>query len=579
MRLRYSAPAMRGHHGLGDVMKNGAVRSLGKRLFGLAVLSFVVLSGGFANADQFYISLSGSDWSDGRSRASAWRTLGEANRELKAGDSVTISAGTYDEIIAPVNSGTETRNQITYRAETPGTVTVTGGFDLNNKDYVTISGIDIDADFFYVQAQRSSHITVEDSTMSGVDYNPGIDLQDASYVVLRNNHITGSNERYVDLLVLSGNAHHNLVENNYLDQASHALVLLQGSSNFDDTDPRYNIFRGNTYTNDYHHCVTTEYGPHDNVFERETYLRCGSGHVTPKLTVANYSAGIEGEAWHAWQPRGIYRFNLVMNAGSYGLENDHLAAFGGLSSRQPSGRIQRTVDTHVYHNSFVNNYGLVFSLGAFCQNGCAGVQYGGNRFKNNLLAFNAEGNTKFGSTVIKYDFYDAPISDDDVWSGNLIGTGPNQVIMWRGEKYTLDEASSQISVEFSSNHYGDPKFRDARNLDFGLSADSAAVDIGVPLTETISQGSGRDIPVEDAGYFIDGYGIVDGDTIKVGSEVVRITAVDYSRNLLRVDRDIIWQSKAPVNFPYSGSRADAGAKESGLQRPKAPVLALSSHSE
>lgn len=553
-------------------------RRQGFLLRGFAVFAF--LSASAASAAEFFVSISGNDSQDGRSEQRAWRTIQKANEVLEAGDMVIIGAGTYNEAIEPRNSGTGANARITYRAAVAGTAIVTGGFNLSGRDFLTISGIDIDAKGYYARLDNTRHVTIENSVMWGVQQNPGISMSSASYAILRNNQINGTNERYLDLIRVHGNAHHNLLQDNYLEQASHTLIQITGSSNFDDSDPRFNIFRGNIYVSDFHHCVTVVYGAHSNVFERESYLRCGSGKETPKLEFKHYSGGAQGEAWHAWQPNGIYRFNLVMRSGSYG-DEEHIASFGGVSSRQDSGRIQRTLANRIYHNTFVDNYGVVVRLGAWCQDGtCAGVEYGHNEFKNNLFHNNGGSQSVFGKVVARYTFFGgAPVSEGDLWSGNLVSGNANDVVMWNGEPYTWDEAADNVlasQVHFSRNHFGDPMFTDAQNLDFSLRNGSDAEDAGVVLTRTTSAGSGRSVSVEDARYFIDGFGIVKGDTIRIGEEIVTVVGTNYSKNIIDVDRSISWSPSAAVSFPYDGTAPDIGARESALsqRRPRPPVLTL-----
>lgn len=84
------------------------------------------------------------------------------------------------------------------------------------------------------------------------------------------------------------------------------------------------------------------------------------------------------------------------------------------------------------------------------------------------------------------------------------------------------------------------------------------------LTTTVSSGSGTQIAVHDAGYFIDGWGSGLGDLISVGSnDPIRITSVDYGANRITVDRSISWNGGDGVSYAYLGSSPDRGAYESG----------------
>ena len=106
---------------------------------------------------------------------------------------------------------------------------------------------------------------------------------------------------------------------------------------------------------------------------------------------------------------------------------------------------------------------------------------------------------------------------------------------------------------------------DHLQYDFQLSAASRARDAGGPLTVTASGGSGQAIPVVDAGYFFDGFGRTDvSDSIVIGSSgAVKITAVDRTNNVIRVETPISWSAGAGVHRPYRGTSPDIGALESG----------------
>jgi hypothetical protein len=97
--------------------------------------------------------------------------------------------------------------------------------------------------------------------------------------------------------------------------------------------------------------------------------------------------------------------------------------------------------------------------------------------------------------------------------------------------------------------------------DFRLASGSPAIDAGAFLTTTTSAGSGTVVPVEDAGYFTDGFGTVPGDTIQIGASVVQVTAINYATKTLTVSPSISWTNGTGVSLPYAGSKPDIGAFE------------------
>ncbi len=92
---------------------------------------------------------------------------------------------------------------------------------------------------------------------------------------------------------------------------------------------------------------------------------------------------------------------------------------------------------------------------------------------------------------------------------------------------------------------------------------SAAIDEGTFLTFTNGSGSGSTISLEDAGYFYDGFGITDGDTIQLEGQLkaARITAVDYTNNTITVDQTLTWSDNQGISLAYNGSNPDVGCYE------------------
>ena len=100
-------------------------------------------------------------------------------------------------------------------------------------------------------------------------------------------------------------------------------------------------------------------------------------------------------------------------------------------------------------------------------------------------------------------------------------------------------------------------------FDFRLQSASPSINAGVFLTTTTTAGSETAIPVEDAGFFIDGLGIVPGDRIQLQgqSQTASITSVDYSTNQFTIDTPLTWTAGLGVSLPYAGSAPDIGTFE------------------
>ena len=121
--------------------------------------------------------------------------------------------------------------------------------------------------------------------------------------------------------------------------------------------------------------------------------------------------------------------------------------------------------------------------------------------------------------------------------------------------------------------------------DFSLRANSPCMNSGVPLTTVASAGSGTSLPLRDARWFTDGYGYWDNDDIQVGDQRAKVVGVDYTTNIVTLDRSLTWTAGMAVGYLHVDG-PDRGAVEHGDidtdppppppppsdSPPKAPVL-------
>jgi len=101
-----------------------------------------------------HVSPQGSDERDGRTAATAWRTLRKACLEAIPGDTVLIAPGVYVDPIRPLCTGLPGR-RITFRREGEGEVVVHGRsitatlVDLSRRNHVTVDGLTFVCDMPY----------------------------------------------------------------------------------------------------------------------------------------------------------------------------------------------------------------------------------------------------------------------------------------------------------------------------------------------------------------------------------------------------------------------------------------------
>jgi hypothetical protein len=94
---------------------------------------------------------------------------------------------------------------------------------------------------------------------------------------------------------------------------------------------------------------------------------------------------------------------------------------------------------------------------------------------------------------------------------------------------------------------------------------SPAIDVGAFLTTTVASGSGISMPVADARYFSDGFGIPGAvpDTVQLQGEATAVTvqAVDYATNTLTLSAPLTWGASQGVAHAFTGLAPDLGAWE------------------
>jgi len=140
---------------------------------------------------------------------------------------------------------------------------------------------------------------------------------------------------------------------------------------------------------------------------------------------------------------------------------------------------------------------------------------------------------------------------------------------YSGAHYTAEEANTAVPASFQRNLDVDPMFADPARGEFSLRPGSPCIDAGEPLARATRAGSGRELPVDDAGWFYDGAGVPgeQGDIVMIGTNrtTARITEVDLEKHVLRLARDVRWQKDDAVTLPYAGQMPDLGALESGAR--------------
>ncbi len=498
----------------------------------------------------------GDDRNSGTSFAAAWRTIARANSAVQPGDTVFIYGGPYRETIAPRQSGAPSE-RITYRAVPGETVIIEGArrlVDLSGKSYITVKGITFrDPQYGWGEIRDGHHNELIENTFEGNATEPqaafsGLYLYAGSSYnriwgnVFRDWGAALADEPWGDSVRLT-NAPYNLIERNAFINAGHALLGVDAS---------YNMIRNNYFENSWSMAVEIawwknpswargeEFPARRNVFDGNVVIRAtrlpnrqddGFGvHVAAAETIIRRNVLVENEAG------GIFVNGWSIAPHAYG--------------------------NRIYHNTLVANG----APGVIATNwGHAQVDVSDLVLKNNLFSQNDSSGT---GVQILFNFWPASTYDTAYFrdaamiAGNCLNQAPTVDIGSLDGERSILYYQQQYPQFVMANRDGVPRFVNPGAGDYRLQR-GRCLDAGVSLTTTTVAGSGTVVPVLDASYFTDGYGLVPGDRVKIGSNpAVLVLQANNIENKLVVERAVNWKRGDPVYLgEFDGRSPDAGAFE------------------
>ncbi|MBP1656102.1 MAG: hypothetical protein H6Q31_703 [Bacteroidetes bacterium] len=586
----------------------------------LAVMTVPVWGG------TYFVARNGDDLGPG-TLMTPWRTLSRAGAGLQPGDTVYVRAGTYSERFIPSNSGAP-GNPIVYRAYPGEQVIVDGppdddltvmaiyvsnivieGFTIKNQNYfrapekrtywVALEGNAItfrknrvfaDGDPFYniytlnatsrgiVVAGRD--ITVEDCYVRGQAF--GIVLAGSAprYAIIRNDtvHATGQNNIDVGATDDGSAAYHaTLIEHCVLDTSfieDNIQFEPDYGSPVSTLHNRGTIIRNCVMGNAAENAIDLKGAGHTIIENNLIYGSSGDDDGPIGGNDAGSGAGIETS------PVVPTRFTIVRGnviwdhcSGMTMAEGDHYFNNTILNNRRTWQGSNQTDPNHTCFRAW--NYPA--SKRAFVNNIVGGMPTGsvlewmmdwGDKFLlDNNLYFESSGPARFqhrvsGDMVI--------VQGLQQWRSALNSSGAYGYL--QGKEQNSREADPQfVSAPRYPSGY-DPAWN------FALQSTSPAIDAGRSVAVAVSGGSNSTrLAVDDAYFFCDGFGITDGDLIKIGpSSPVRIAAVNYTTSTITLAEPRTWSAGEDVHLAFEGFRPDIGAIEykSGtvVQLPDVPTL-------
>ncbi|MCD6322212.1 MAG: right-handed parallel beta-helix repeat-containing protein, partial [Clostridiales bacterium] len=558
-----------------------------------------------AYAADYYISPSGNNSNPGTS-TSPWQSIAKANGKVKAGDTVYLRSGSYDEMIAPGKSG-EPNAYITYKAF-PGEKPIidrsrvlTGWHHLGSSIYwakipswsggvwednyevagyycsywpqENLSGVNGPGKFYIdqdalrvyvwtkngddpsVYTMRTSvghgaggfsfrkYITVDGIQFHWVKY--GVKLADCSYCIFTNINI-----RYAAGygIFLSGQSHHNKVTKN--------TIFHVGSWYWDEGDGIYlnghhNLVDGNDISVTGHNPIGTRgdvVETYNNIIQNNKVYKSGSSGL-------NANVNTHHEVW---------RDNISHENTGAGFQSDssnnmiyrNIFYRNALAISLYTTNGRTITGNKLFHNTCFNNNHASNPSDFDVQMAEWGGVCDANIFKNNI----------FYNTSKKYlMFFDGSNLKNNYFADNDFFGGSDALIRVTAMGIKpLSSWQKHYSTNFGNNQQDDPLFMNAVGDDFKLVPGSKCIDHGSFLTKTVGSGNGRLITVKDVGYFCDGFGIIDGDRIQLegSTELVHILKVDYDKQQVEIDKSISWTDGTGMSFVYNGSAPDIGALES-----------------
>ncbi len=552
------------------------------------IISLIILSYLVTAAD-YYVdkdSLGGQcDDANPGTLSEPFCTFSEVLAQAGPGDSVYIREATYNEVLHVERSGAP-GNYITYQAYPGETVTIDdvnsmdngegyGPIWLDHVSYIIVDGLTVTRSNGFGRAVASHHNIIRNSRFLGTDLGPtskskrgGFYFAWSSYNRIEDNYFFEG----TDALAII-NSNYTLIQGNEFEDAGHTCFTIKCGSN--------NVFRANVLYNQYEKtgeifdCEDNTIDWHGNAEFREdieihdstkrNLVEYNEFIYTPSSGDSSPYSGIQYAGQH-----GIIRRNIFRTTVGPGLS---LTLYGDEAEYDHSNRVYNNV-----------HYGSDFA--GLSLSGSASYTFHDNIVKNNILA-----GSVFVANDQRWSWYTDELEGKPVqlMFGSINGFRLKNNNFWGSgqadEPYLITYGSRDSSSNppqqtvdwwnqnhpdfFEGNKVLNPGFVDDAAYDFSLEEDSPMVDSGVFLTTTASAGSGTTIPVDDASYFYDGFGIPgeQGDIIQLEGEtdMLRVVGIDYEQDEISLNESVSWVQGQGISLPYTGIAPDIGAFEFGLE--------------
>ena len=563
----------------------------------LAWLLAACALGGLPSAPgKFYHVATNGDDADPGSDTQPFRTIGKAANVARPGDTILIHGGVYYEDVKPHYSGRPGKF-ITYTNYGDGEVIIdaengqrAGCIEIDNKSYLQFTGLTVRGANLYPDWPRAGIAVTDGSNNIILD---NIKAYDNYFGIMAYgkdtpvSFITVKNSITFDPVTNTGNVHYGVFfymkvyDSNIINNhAAYALPEIQSygievSTDYPGTQadgPRRIVISGNEVDHNESQGIHTWNAAgvlisgnhiHDNG-ATGIQIEDGSENVVIENNLSENNAQFYEYETGAWvdHSKNVLVRNNILRSNKIGLnitDSDRVIIH----------------DNTIYLNdrgaeNLLNAAGLIVKNNAtnisitqntFYQNSAGEAQLGGINFRSNGPACdrinfinNIVVESKSSWDMVQTACTNFSSDYNDFFNIRAVS------IKWNESTYDWSAylAASQQDTHSLSQ---DPLFVDPAGLDFHLQPSSPLVGKGVILTSTTDSGNGNVIPVTDASYFSDGFGIGEGDEIVIAANRVRIIAIDYANHEITIDRTIQWKKGDGVSFPFSGAAPDMGASD------------------
>jgi len=463
--------------------------------------------------------------------------LSMANANASAGDMVYLRGGTYSgQEIRPENSGASESERIVFTSYDHEDVTIRDsayGIYIYKKSYITVNGVNFYSLRRFMRIYAGHYNTISycnfDTRSPASGDWVGALIADDPYATP-----TASEDSTYNWV------HHctfyRWVYGTYAEHRGGLLDIGSNASSAAEDESYFNLVEDNVFAYGGHHTlgVYSKYNViRNNYFHNETNpTNWDYEGYRASITEGPYAGhclyegnryGFADASGMALRSRNnIFRFNTFYRNGS-----------GGIQVVSSAAGVDHADYNRIYHNSFYHNGHLAtdpgFQGGMYFAN-WSGQSPVGNVVKSNIFYDNKNGSVTYEGQV------DPQVVENN-WDQNGLNPG---------------------FVDLSGSDPDDPSLPDLH-----LESHSAAIDAGTWLTSiTSAGGSGTVFGVADAGYFTDGWGIVEGDLIQLANgQRARILDVNHGTNVITVDTELSWTQNMGLGLAYEGSAPDLGAYE------------------